>query len=89
MNVLIILPIWLFANIYSIILSLIVGVLLELKDAIYSKQGNHLITGILKKRIDSYYNEPSKMINKESIKRKMIYYEKLTRYSGSSFGKKN
>ena len=29
------------------------------------------------------------MINKESIKRKMIYYEKLTRYSGSSFGKKN
>ena len=56
MNVLIILPIWLFANIYSIILSLIVGVLLELKDAIYSKQGNHLIIGILKKGIDSYYN---------------------------------
>ena len=75
-----------------------VELMLELKDALRFKKEKHIIIDNLKKRIDNYQNlftnmkdnnmidlnEPSKVINKESNKRKKSHDEIITRCVGNN-----
>ena len=83
--------------------NLIVGLLLELKEIVHFEKEKHLLIENLSAKIDNYHNlftnlkdnlitiliESSKLSHRESKKRKVCTYEKITRSPVNNIDAKN